>query len=158
MRFYLIDRVDELIPGERARGVKNVAMSEDILDQHFPGHPVYPGTLIVEAMAQLGGLLSEVSRNAPGAPIQRAVLVSIDRARFHAPCRPGDQVVLECSLTSSRAGAARVAASARVLETRVAEAGLTFVTRTIDTGALHDGRREVYRAWTRHLTLPFEIL
>ena len=59
MRFLLIDRIDEIRPGEFARGVKNVTMSEDFMQDHFPGFPVFPGTLIIEAMAQLGGYLAE---------------------------------------------------------------------------------------------------
>jgi 3-hydroxyacyl-[acyl-carrier-protein] dehydratase len=158
MRFYLVDRVDEIVPGEFARGIKNITLSEDFLAEHFPGRPIFPGTLVVEAMAQLGGFLVEVSANCSEEPIRRAMLVQIDKAKFHAPCLPGDQVQLDCRLDSSFPGAARILGEARVGEKKVASVALTFMLRSIDEERVHGDRREVYRTWTRHLKLPFEIL
>jgi 3-hydroxyacyl-[acyl-carrier-protein] dehydratase len=158
MRFYLVDRVDELVPGELARGVKCVTLSEDILEHHFAGQPVFPGTLVIEALAQLGGLLAEVTRNRePGEEPRRALLAQVDKAKFHEPCRPGDRLDLECRLTGGAEGAVRMAAQAAVDGRKVAGAQLTFVLRTIDQPEVHEQRRGVYRAWTRHLALSFEL-
>ena len=71
MRFFLIDRVTELVAGERARGIKTVSLSDDVLHDHFPDYPIMPGTLILESAAQLGGFLVEMSVNKPGAPLRK---------------------------------------------------------------------------------------
>jgi 3-hydroxyacyl-[acyl-carrier-protein] dehydratase len=157
MRFFFVDRVSELRRGERARGIKNVAMSEDVLDEHFPEHPLYPGTLIVEALAQLGGFLVECStREGPSDP-RRAVLAQIDKAKFHQPCRPGDQVELSCTLLSVLEGAAQVEGEAAVQGRRAAQATLTFRLVKVESEAVHRQRRNLYRLWTRDLELGFEI-
>lgn len=158
MRFYLIDRVDEIIPGERARAVKNVAMSDDILRDHFPENPIFPGTLIVESLAQLGGFLVEATFNKNKKGVRRAVLAQIEKAKFHEPCRPGDQLQLKCQLLSSLEGAAQVEGEAQVNGVKVARATLTFVLRKVDSKALDEQRRDLYKQWTRRLKLTFPIL
>jgi 3-hydroxyacyl-[acyl-carrier-protein] dehydratase len=151
VRFYLVDRVSELQPGRLVRGVKNVAMSEDVLGEHFPDNPLYPGTLIVEALAQIGGFLVECSLREGAADPRRAVLGQIDRAKFHQPCRPGDQVELRCTLLSSLEGAAQVEGEATVQGSRAAHATLTFRMVKVDSEEVHRQRRSLYRLWTRHL-------
>src|SRR3989475_11767005 len=88
MRFFLIDRVTEIVPGHRARGIKTVSLSDEILHDHFPDYPVMPGALVLEAAAQLGGFLAEMSVNKPGAPLLRAVLVAVDPAKVYEPAGP----------------------------------------------------------------------
>src|SRR5437867_11880110 len=92
MRYFLIDRVTELVVGERARGLKAISLSDEIQHDHFPDYPVMPGALIVEAAAQLAGFLVEMTVNRPGAPPLRAALVQIERATFHEPAGPGDRL------------------------------------------------------------------
>ncbi len=157
MRFFLVDRVSELKPGELVRGVKNVAMSEDVLDDHFPDNPLYPGTLIVEALAQIGGFLVECSAREGAADPRRAVLAQIDKAKFHQPCRPGDQVQLRCSLLSMLEGAAQVEGEAAVQGARAAQATLTFRLVKVDSDEVHRQRSKLYRLWTRDLDLGFAI-
>jgi 3-hydroxyacyl-[acyl-carrier-protein] dehydratase len=157
MRFFLVDRVLEIRPGEFARGVKNVALGEDFLHDHFPDNPLLPGTLLVEALAQLGGFLVECTINAGDAEVRRAVLAQIERAKFYEPIGPGDQVELRCDLVSALEGAARVSAEARVGGARAAVATLTFVARRVDSEKVHQQRRDVYAIWTRGLTLDFPI-
>ena len=106
MRFLLIDRIDEIRPGEFARGVKNVTMSEDFMQDHFPGLPIFPGTFTIESMAQLGGGLAESAYETEGEQPRRALLAKIDKAKFYEPCRPGDQLELHCTLESALEGAA----------------------------------------------------
>ena len=94
--FLLLDRVIELEPGQRVVALKNVTFNEPFFQGHFPGHPVMPGVLIVEAMAQTAGLLTQISRRLNGdngSPL--FYLVKIDNARFSAPVVPGDQLRLE---------------------------------------------------------------
>ncbi len=157
MRFFLVDRVDEIVPGERVRGVKCVTLSEDYLQDHFPDNPLFPGTLLVEALAQLGGFLAAVTANAGDREVRRAVLAQIEKAKFYDPIGPGDQVDLRCELLSTLEGAARVSGEASVRGERAAVATLTFVLRAVDSEKVHQHRRDVYRVWTRNLKLDFPI-
>jgi 3-hydroxyacyl-[acyl-carrier-protein] dehydratase len=157
MRFYCVDRVLEVRRGEFVRGIKNVALSEDVFDEHFPDNPLYPGTLIVEALAQVGGFLVECStREGPSDP-RRAVLGQIDKAKFHQPCRPGDQIELRCALVSTLEGAARVEGQACVQGEMAAHATLTFRLVKVESEQVHRQRRQLYRLWTRDLDLGFAI-
>ena len=158
MRYYLIDRVTEIVPGERARGVKCVTLGDEVLHDHFPDYPVMPGALIVEAAAQLAGFLLETSVNEPGVPPLRALMVQIRQAKFYELVGPGRCIDLEVTLTSRLEGAAEVAAEARCGETRVARAELTFVLKRIDSERVHEQRRYVYGLWTRDLSPPVRIL
>ncbi|MBI5517867.1 MAG: beta-hydroxyacyl-ACP dehydratase [Deltaproteobacteria bacterium] len=158
MRWFLVDRVTEFVPGERARGVKGVTLTEGVLHDHFPEHPLFPGVLIIEALAQLAGFLLEVSTNRRDAPLRRAVLVSIDRARFHAPVWAGDLLDLRVAAAQVMDAAARVDAEAWVGTERAAQASLTFMLRAIDSEAVHAQRRALYQVWTRTLDPRPELL
>ncbi len=94
--FLLVDRVIEIVPDVSVVALKNVTINEPFFNGHFPGHPVMPGVLIVEAMAQTAGLLTQISRRIngdKGNPL--FYLVKVDNARFSAPVVPGDQLRLE---------------------------------------------------------------
>jgi 3-hydroxyacyl-[acyl-carrier-protein] dehydratase len=97
--FLLVDRVIEIEPGKSIAAIKNVTINEPFFQGHFPGHPVMPGVLIVEAMAQTAGLLTQVTSQLEGhdgSPL--FYLVKVDNARFTAVVAPGDQLRLEVSL------------------------------------------------------------
>ena len=97
--FLLVDRVVEIVPDVSVVAIKNVTINEPFFLGHFPGHPVMPGVLIIEAMAQAAGLLTQLSNRAKGvvgAPL--FYLVKVDNARFSAPVVPGDQLRMEVSL------------------------------------------------------------
>jgi 3-hydroxyacyl-[acyl-carrier-protein] dehydratase len=158
MRYFLIDRVTELLPGERARGIKNVTLSDEILHDHFPDFPVMPGALIVESAAQLAGFLVEMTINKPGATLLRAVLTQIDRAKFHGPAGPGDCLELTAAVEALRETAARVTTDVRAAGRRIARADLTFALRRVDSERVHEQRRSLYRLWTRDLQPPVVIL
>lgn len=101
--FLLVDRVVELDPGERVVGLKNVTMNEAFFQGHFPGKPVMPGVLIVEAMAQTGGILAYSS--VPEAKGKLIYFMGMDKVKFRRPVEPGDQLLMELTLIhkSSRA-------------------------------------------------------
>jgi 3-hydroxyacyl-[acyl-carrier-protein] dehydratase len=119
--FLLIDRVIELDPHRRIRALKNVTFNEPFFQGHFPGHPVMPGVLVVEAMAQAGGLLSQLSEptSAPGQN-KLFYLVKVDKARFSRMVVPGDQLDIEVELKRTLRGMAQYACSAKVAGREVA--------------------------------------
>jgi 3-hydroxyacyl-[acyl-carrier-protein] dehydratase len=97
--FLLVDRVIEIVQDESVVTLKNVTMNEPFFNGHFPGHPVMPGVLIVEAMAQSAGLLTQLSaRMKGGSPSALFYLAKVDNARFNAPVVPGDQLRMEVRL------------------------------------------------------------
>ena len=95
--FALVDRVIELVPGERAVGIKNVSLNEPQFQGHFPDRPLMPGVLIVEAMAQVGGL---IVAQMPDLPQGLFAFTGIDGVRFRSPVVPGDQLRMCCTLVS----------------------------------------------------------
>jgi 3-hydroxyacyl-[acyl-carrier-protein] dehydratase len=97
--FLLVDRVLELEPNQRILAAKNVSINEPFFQGHFPGHPVMPGVLVLEALAQAGGLLTQLSAQKVEAGDEKLFyLVKIDNARFSRMVVPGDQLMLEVKL------------------------------------------------------------
>jgi 3-hydroxyacyl-[acyl-carrier-protein] dehydratase len=157
MRYYLIDKVTELVAGQRSRGVKCVTLSDEILHDHFPDYPMLPGALIVESAAQLGGFLLEMSFNGDGRPLVRAILAQIQRAKFYDPIGPGDTLVMEVRVDATRESAAQIVFEGSVGGKVAARGTLTFVLRAIDSPRLHAQRRDVYALWTRDFSPPLVL-
>lgn len=101
--FLLVDRIVEIEEGKRIVGIKNVTINEPFFPGHFPGHPVMPGVLIIEAMAQVGGILAYRSSDEETRR-KLCYFVSIDNAKFRRPVVPGDQLRLELEAISCRRG------------------------------------------------------
>jgi beta-hydroxyacyl-ACP dehydratase FabZ len=121
--FLLVDRIIELDLGKRIVGLKNVTINEPFFQGHFPGMPVMPGVLIVEAMAQAGGILYLTSQP-PGDAEYIFYFMAMDKVRFRKPVLPGDQLILEATLLKMRKNAIKMAGTATVDGNRVAEAEL----------------------------------
>jgi 3-hydroxyacyl-[acyl-carrier-protein] dehydratase len=102
--FLLVDRVVELTPGESIEAYKNLSINEPYFDGHFPGNPVFPGVLLVEAMAQAAGILGFKTMGKTPADGSIYYLVGVDNLRFKRPCVPGDQVRLLATIVSERRG------------------------------------------------------
>ncbi len=93
--FLLVDRIIEYVPGEKAVGLKNVTMNEPFFQGHFPGRPIMPGVLIVEALAQVGGTILMQMGDLKG---KLSMFAGIDKVRFRRPVTPGDQLILTAEL------------------------------------------------------------
>ena len=98
--FLLIDRIIDAVPGERGIGIKNVTINEPFFQGHFPGHPIMPGVLIVEAMAQTAGAL--VMAGLDNADNALVYFMTVENARFHKPVVPGDCVHIHVEMVQNR--------------------------------------------------------
>ena len=125
--FLLVDRITELTPGEYIEGLKNVSISEPVFQGHFPDHPIYPGVMIIEGMAQAGGVLAFKSMdNVSQEEIQNKVVyfMSIDKAKFRAPVTPGDQLIYKIDVMKHKGAVWQLDAKAYVDDKVVAQAEL----------------------------------
>ena len=121
--FLLVDRILEMEPGVRARGLKNVTINEEFFQGHFPGHAVMPGVLIMEAMAQVGGVLLLSLGGNQG---KLAYFAGMDKVRFRKPVLPGDTLVTDVELLKTRGNVGKVNAVGSVDGQFVAEGELMF--------------------------------
>jgi len=122
--FLLVDRITEWELQKRVVGVKNVSANEPFFQGHFPGNPIMPGVLIVEAMAQLSGVLLLKKLEQTG---QVAVLLSMDKVKLRKTVHPGDQLRLEAEVVRSKARTAQVVTRAWVGDELAAEARIRFM-------------------------------
>ncbi|MTI59228.1 MAG: 3-hydroxyacyl-ACP dehydratase FabZ [Firmicutes bacterium] len=122
--FLLVDRIVELKEGERVVGLKNVTMNEEFFQGHYPGHPIMPGVLIVESMAQVSGFLLMQSHGDLGQKIP--LFAGIDKVRIRRPVVPGDTLKIEAEIIRARGRIAKVLTSAYVEDKLVTEAELMF--------------------------------
>jgi len=121
--FLLVDRILEFVPGERIKTLKNVTINEPFFQGHFPGAPIMPGVLMLEALAQAGGILcfKSMPQQAPGSPV---LFMGMDRVKFRKPVTPGDQLILDVHLIKLRGKVAKMSGVAKVNENTVTEAEL----------------------------------
>jgi len=121
--FLLVDRILELEPGKRAVGMKNVTVNEEFFEGHFPGHAVMPGVLVLEAMAQVGGVMLLAMHGNAG---KLAYFGGMDNVRFRRPIFPGDTLVTEVELLRNRGPVGKVKVIGRVNMEIAAEGEFTF--------------------------------
>ena len=121
--FLLVDKILEIEPGKSIVGIKNVSVNEPFFPGHFPGHPVMPGVLIIEAMAQVACILAILSSD-ESVRSKVTYFASIDKARFRKPVVPGDQLRFEIEATGCKRGIWIFSAKAFVDGKLVAEAEL----------------------------------
>jgi 3-hydroxyacyl-[acyl-carrier-protein] dehydratase len=121
--FLLIDRITEFEPAKRLVAIKNVTINEPFFQGHFPGYPIMPGVLVVEAMAQAGGII--MLHELPDRNEKLVVFTGIERAKFRRPVTPGDQLKIEVEVLSFRPRAGRIQGRATVDGKLACEATLT---------------------------------
>ncbi len=119
--FLLVDRIIELEPNVKITGLKNVTINEPFFQGHFPGYPVMPGVLIIEAMAQIAGILAYRS----GVQGDTVYFMSIEKAKFRKPVIPGDQLLLKLNVLQQRGSVWKFSGEAFVDEKLVSEVEFT---------------------------------
>lgn len=112
--FLLVDRVTELVPGERVAGFKNITMNEGLFNGHFPGQPIFPGVLMLEAMAQVSGVLAFETKNKRPADGVTYLFGGVEKARFRRPVIPGDRLDMQSTIIADRSKMMKFEASAYV--------------------------------------------
>ena len=120
--FLLVDRITEFELGKRIVGIKNVSINEPFFQGHFPGNPIMPGVLIIEAMAQVGGMLARLSMPEVMERGGAIFFISMDKVKFRKPVVPGDQITFEVTPLRTGSRIWKVAGKARVKDDLVAEA------------------------------------
>jgi UDP-3-O-[3-hydroxymyristoyl] N-acetylglucosamine deacetylase/3-hydroxyacyl-[acyl-carrier-protein] dehydratase len=125
--FLLVDRILEIEEGKRIVGLKNVTINEPFFQGHFPGHPIMPGVLIVEAMAQVGGMLLMGNLEDPDTKV--VYFMSLDNIKFRKPVKPGDQLIFELEIIQIRGKVCRTKGVAKVDGEIVAEAEMAAMVR-----------------------------
>lgn len=121
--FLMVDKIVEVDHGKRCVGIKNVTINEPFFPGHFPGHPVMPGVLIIEAMAQVAGIMAYLASDEE-TRAKVTYFLAVDNARFRKPVMPGDQLRIEVTTTMHRRGIWGVAGKAFVGDNLVTEADL----------------------------------
>jgi 3-hydroxyacyl-[acyl-carrier-protein] dehydratase len=136
--FLLIDRIVEFEPGTRLVAIKNVTINEPFFQGHFPGYPLMPGVLIVEAMAQAGGMI--MMHSLPDREKKLVVFTGIEAAKFRRPVTPGDQLRIEVEVLSMRTRLGRITGKAFVDGKLCCEATLacSVVPRSVEKAAEPD--------------------
>ena len=127
--FLLVDRVLACEPGKMIRALKNVTMNEPFFPGHFPGLPVMPGVLVIEAMAQTAAILSFKTMGVKPDGVSVYYFVGIDNARFKKPVGPGDQLIIDVRIQTTRRGIWKYSATAKVDGQVAAEADLMCAMR-----------------------------
>lgn len=125
--FLLVDRILDIEENKRVVGIKNVTINEPFFQGHFPGHPIMPGVLIVEAMAQVGGMLLLGTMEDAGSKV--VYFMSLDNVRFRKPVKPGDQIIFEVEIVQIRGKIAKTRGVAKVDGEVVAEAEMAAMVR-----------------------------
>lgn len=130
--FVLVDRVTDVVPGERIRGHKNVSYNEPWFQGHFPRHPIMPGVLVIEALAQIGGILAYATE-----PFDEETnllyFLGIDKAKFRRPVVPGDRLDLEVTIMQHRTNVWKLRGEASVEGALCAQGEL--LASVVDRGA-----------------------
>ena len=125
--FLLVDRILEIEEKRRIVGLKNVTINEPFFQGHFPGHPIMPGVLIIEAMAQVGGMLMLGALEDPDTQV--VYFTSLDNVKFRRPVKPGDQIRFELELTQVRGTVCKMRGLAKVDGEVVAESDMAAMVR-----------------------------
>lgn len=151
MRFHLLDRIETVCYGKFITAVKCISLSDDVFNEHFPGYPLFPGSLILEGLAQLGGSFLEMTMKERGLPVKRAVLTIVRNLKLRKPAGPGDRLIYRAEIASMQDeyGVAKV--TAVLDEEPCAEGELMFHFVDLPNETIQRSREELYAIVTRNL-------
>ena len=147
MRFFLIDRITSWEVPRAAEAIKNVALSEDFFDDHFPRRPVMPGVLMLEGIAQLSGLLLEASLREKSQRSAKAILTVLERTKFRQFVRPGDTLVYRAEVVSVNPDGGKVSGQALLAGQVVVTTGMVFAFKYVDDPMLESRRAALMQTW-----------
>jgi len=147
MRFFLIDRITSWEVGTAAEAIKNVALSEDFFDDHFPRRPIMPGVLMIEGMAQLSGLLLEASLQQQYGRSAKAVLTVLERTKFREFVRPGDTLTYRAEVISVNQAGGKASVRAQCNGRVIVTSAMVFDFQEVDDPLLETRRSELMRTW-----------
>jgi 3-hydroxymyristoyl/3-hydroxydecanoyl-(acyl carrier protein) dehydratase len=148
MRYFFVDRIEELKKGEYAVGTKCVSLSDDCFEHHYPTQPVYPGSMIIESMAQLGGALLELSLRETLDRCPRCVMSSV-KTKFRKFARPGDRLSMRAEIRSLHEDSALVSVTVASDDNRLCEAEIIYVMVTVDDPVLEKSIEQYLAVLTR---------
>ncbi|MBI3038797.1 beta-hydroxyacyl-ACP dehydratase [bacterium] len=143
----MIDRITLWEPGVEAHALKNVSLSEDFFDDHFPRRPIMPGVLILEGMAQLGGLLLEVSLKTKYGGNAKALMTVVERVKFRRAVRPGETLNYKVKVLSLNEAGGKISADAFVSDQLTVNTGIVFAFKYVQDKNLDLKRDELMRIW-----------
>jgi 3-hydroxyacyl-[acyl-carrier-protein] dehydratase len=147
MRFFLIDRITKWEVGRTAEAIKNVTLSEDFFDDHFPRRPVMPGVLMIEGMAQISGLLLEAGLFEKYGKDAKAVLTLLERTKFRGIVRPGDTLTYQTEVTALNENGGKVSVQAISDGRQVVTSGMVFAFKYIEDPLLNEKRQALMKLW-----------
>jgi len=147
----MIDKIVEWRIGGLARAVKNITLSEDFFDDHFPRMPIMPGVLILEGMAQLGGIFLEETVQEKLGLEKKAIMTIIDKTKFRDISRPGDTLVYTAEVLSFNPDAGKVEVTARKKDKEIVSTRITYVLNAYEDPILQRDRLRLVNMWKEGL-------
>ena len=151
MRFHLLDRIETVCYGKFITAIKCISLSDDVFNEHFPGYPLFPGSLILEGLAQLGGSFFEMTMKERRLPVKRAVLTIVRNLKLRKPAGPGDRLTYRAEIASMQDeyGVAKVSA---LLDNELcAEGELMFHFVDLPNETIQRSREELYAIVTKNM-------
>ncbi|MGA1871473.1 MAG: 3-hydroxyacyl-ACP dehydratase FabZ family protein [bacterium] len=153
----MIDKITEWNVGASAQGIKNVTLSEDFFNDHFPRHPIMPGVLILESLAQLSGLLLETTAEQTYNLKIKALLTLLEKSKFRHVAKPGDVLNLTTTIVSVHEDSGRVKAQASINKKVAVESDMIFIFIKYDDPYLERKRKKLLDYWLRRDKMNNEI-
>lgn len=144
MRFFLIDRVEEVCYEKYITAIKCITLADDVFEHHFPRYPVFPGSLLIEGLAQLGGMFLELIMKRNKLPPRLSFLSIVNKMKFRKPVLAGDRVLMRADIVSLRDDYGVVKVMAEIDGEICAEGELTFAFLIMDDEKLHQSRVDFY--------------
>lgn len=146
----MIDRIEEVVRWKRITGLKCITLADDVFNEHFPGYPIFPGSLIMEGLAQLAGSFFEMAMKERGETNRRTVLSIVREFKIRHPAGPGDRLLYTAEIRSIQDSFGVAAVEATLDGKMCAKGELMFTFITLDNETLTRSRNELYEIVTRN--------